>query len=75
MPNRRAPIPFGTFETHRSKIMLKLGIHSLAEMIYYALRNDIAANGRFSHPVLLAIYCCNKGCGFSPVELPILQEQ
>jgi hypothetical protein len=54
--------------------MLKLDIHSLAEMIYYALRNDIAANGRFSHPVLLAIYCCNKGCGFSPVELPILQE-
>jgi DNA-binding CsgD family transcriptional regulator len=31
-----------TVETHRSKIMLKLGIHSLAELIHYALRQEIA---------------------------------
>ena len=35
-----------TVETHRAKIMLKLGIHSLAELIHYALRNElISANG------------------------------
>jgi len=30
-----------TVETHRAKIMLKLGLHSLAELIHYALRNEI----------------------------------
>lgn len=30
-----------TVETHRSKIMLKLGLHSLAELIHYALRHGI----------------------------------
>jgi DNA-binding NarL/FixJ family response regulator len=30
-----------TVETHRAKIMLKLGIHSLAELIHYALHNEI----------------------------------
>jgi DNA-binding NarL/FixJ family response regulator len=30
-----------TVETHRSKIMLKLGLHSLAELIHYALRQGI----------------------------------
>lgn len=30
-----------TVETHRAKIMLKLGIHSLAELIHYALRTEI----------------------------------
>jgi two-component system response regulator NreC len=30
-----------TVETHRSKIMLKLGLHSLAELIHYAVRNEI----------------------------------
>jgi DNA-binding NarL/FixJ family response regulator len=30
-----------TVETHRSKIMLKLGVHSLAELIHYAMRNEI----------------------------------
>ena len=30
-----------TVETHRSKIMLKLGLHSLAELIHYAMRNQI----------------------------------
>jgi DNA-binding NarL/FixJ family response regulator len=30
-----------TVQTHRSKIMLKLGIHSLAELIHYAMRQEI----------------------------------
>jgi DNA-binding NarL/FixJ family response regulator len=30
-----------TVETHRAKIMLKLGLHSLAELIHYALQNEI----------------------------------
>ena len=30
-----------TVETHRSKIMLKLDLHSLAELIHYALDNEI----------------------------------
>jgi len=30
-----------TVETHRAKIMLKLGLHSLAELIHYALHNEI----------------------------------
>jgi DNA-binding NarL/FixJ family response regulator len=35
-----------TVETHRAKIMLKLGIHSLADLIHYALRNElISAKG------------------------------
>lgn len=32
-----------TVETHRAKLMLKLGFHSLADLIHYAIRNDIAA--------------------------------
>ena len=28
-----------TVETHRAKIMLKLGLHSLAEIIHYAMRH------------------------------------
>jgi DNA-binding NarL/FixJ family response regulator len=32
-----------TVECHRSRIMLKLHFHSLADLIRYALRNDIAA--------------------------------
>jgi DNA-binding NarL/FixJ family response regulator len=31
-----------TVETHRSKIMLKLGLHSLVELIHYAIRHGIA---------------------------------
>jgi DNA-binding NarL/FixJ family response regulator len=31
-----------TVETHRSKIMIKLGLHSLAELIHYAIRHGIA---------------------------------
>jgi DNA-binding CsgD family transcriptional regulator len=27
--------------THRAKIMLKLGLHSLAEIIHYAMRHGI----------------------------------
>jgi DNA-binding NarL/FixJ family response regulator len=30
-----------TVETHRSKIMLKLGLHSLVELVHYAMRNGI----------------------------------
>jgi DNA-binding NarL/FixJ family response regulator len=32
-----------TVETHRAKIMLKLGMHSLAELIHYAIRNKIVS--------------------------------
>ena len=32
-----------TVETHRAKIMLKLGLHSLAELIHYAIRNEIVS--------------------------------
>jgi DNA-binding NarL/FixJ family response regulator len=32
-----------TIETHRSNIMRKLGFHTLAELIHYALRHGIAA--------------------------------
>jgi DNA-binding NarL/FixJ family response regulator len=32
-----------TVETHRAKIMLKLGLHSLAELIRYAIRNEIVS--------------------------------
>ena len=32
-----------TVETHRSKIMLKLGLHSLAELIRYAMHNGIVS--------------------------------
>ncbi len=34
-------ITMRTVETHRAKIMLKLGLHSLAELIHYAIRNEI----------------------------------
>jgi DNA-binding NarL/FixJ family response regulator len=30
-----------TVETHRARIMLKLGLHSLTELIHYALRHEI----------------------------------
>src|SRR6267378_5846238 len=30
-----------TVETHRARIMLKLGLHSLAELIHYAIRHKI----------------------------------
>lgn len=30
-----------TVETHRAKILLKLGLHSLAELIHYAMRHEI----------------------------------
>jgi DNA-binding NarL/FixJ family response regulator len=34
-----------TVETHRAKIMLKLGLHSLGELIQYAIRNKIIEIG------------------------------
>jgi DNA-binding NarL/FixJ family response regulator len=40
-------ITIRTVETHRAKIMLKLGLHSLAELIHYAIRHQIfSAPGR-----------------------------
>ncbi len=36
-------ITIRTVETHRAKIMLKLGVHSLAELIHYAIRNKIVS--------------------------------
>lgn len=33
-----------TVETHRSKIMLKLGLHSLAELIRYAISHEIISS-------------------------------
>jgi FixJ family two-component response regulator len=30
-----------TVETHRAKIMLKLGFHSMADLIHYAIRNEL----------------------------------
>jgi DNA-binding NarL/FixJ family response regulator len=30
-----------TAETHRAKLMLRLGLHSLTELIHYAIRNNI----------------------------------
>jgi DNA-binding NarL/FixJ family response regulator len=32
-----------TVETHRANIMLKLGLHSLTELIHYAIRNDLVS--------------------------------
>jgi DNA-binding NarL/FixJ family response regulator len=34
-------ITIRTVETHRAKIMLKLGLHSLTELIHYAIRHGI----------------------------------
>jgi len=36
-------IAIRTVETHRAKIMLKLGLHSFAELIHYAIRHKISA--------------------------------
>jgi DNA-binding NarL/FixJ family response regulator len=34
-----------TVETHRAKIMLKLGLHSLADLIHYAIRQGLHKGG------------------------------
>jgi DNA-binding NarL/FixJ family response regulator len=34
-------ISIRTVETHRAKIMQKLGLHSLAELVLYAIRQKI----------------------------------
>ena len=34
-------ISVNTAEAHRSNIMLKLNLHSLAELVHYAIRNNI----------------------------------
>jgi DNA-binding NarL/FixJ family response regulator len=36
-------ITIRTVETHRAKIMLKLGLHSLAELIHYAMRHELVS--------------------------------
>jgi DNA-binding NarL/FixJ family response regulator len=36
-------IAVSTVETHRAKIMSKLGFHSLAELIHYAIRNEMVS--------------------------------
>jgi DNA-binding NarL/FixJ family response regulator len=44
-PNKKIAAELGitirTVETHRAKIMLKLGLHSLTELIHYAIRHNI----------------------------------
>jgi DNA-binding NarL/FixJ family response regulator len=44
-PNKEIAAELGitirTVETHRAKIMLKLGLHSLTELIHYAIRHKI----------------------------------
>ena len=46
-PNKKIADELGitcrTVETHRAKIMLKLGLHSLTELIHYAIRYKIAS--------------------------------
>jgi DNA-binding NarL/FixJ family response regulator len=37
-----------TVETHRSRIMSKLGLHSLADLIHYAMRNEIISKHQAS---------------------------
>lgn len=39
-------IAVSTVETHRARIMHKLGLHSLAELIHYSLRHGIVASPR-----------------------------
>jgi DNA-binding NarL/FixJ family response regulator len=36
-------ITIRTVETHRAKIMQKLGLHSLAELVHYAIRQNLVA--------------------------------
>jgi DNA-binding NarL/FixJ family response regulator len=36
-----------TVETHRSKIMLKLGLHSLTQLVHYAVRHNIVSPQTF----------------------------
>jgi DNA-binding NarL/FixJ family response regulator len=44
-PNKKIAAELGitirTVETHRARIMLKLGLHSLAELVHYAIRHKI----------------------------------
>jgi DNA-binding NarL/FixJ family response regulator len=41
-------ITIRTAETHRARIMLKLGVHSLAELIHYAIRHKILSAPNFT---------------------------
>jgi DNA-binding NarL/FixJ family response regulator len=40
-------ITIRTVETHRAKIMLKLGLHSLTQLIHYAIRHNIVSPQTF----------------------------
>jgi DNA-binding NarL/FixJ family response regulator len=40
-------ITLRTVETHRAKIMTKLGLHSVIELVHYAIRNDIISAQEF----------------------------
>ena len=40
-------ISIRTVETHRAKIMLKLGLHSLSQLIHYAIRHNIVSPQTF----------------------------
>jgi DNA-binding NarL/FixJ family response regulator len=46
-PNKKIAVELGitirTVETHRAKIMLKLGLHSITELIHYAIRHKIVS--------------------------------
>jgi DNA-binding NarL/FixJ family response regulator len=44
-------ITIRTVETHRAKIMLKLGLHSLTELIHYAIRHKIFTAGAERHRI------------------------
>jgi DNA-binding NarL/FixJ family response regulator len=39
-----------TVETHRAKIMLKLDLHSLADLIHYAIRQGLHQELGLDHP-------------------------
>ena len=61
-----------TVETHRAKIMLKLGLHSLAELIHYAIRHGIIARVRLcwgwyseaTAPAMSAVHFGSRYCAF-----------
>ena len=43
-------ISIKTVEAHRSNIMLKLNLHSVAELVHYAIRNDIVHSPESGDP-------------------------
>ena len=53
-----------TVETHRSNIMIKLKLHSIAELVLYAVRNEIV---RVQFPAATAL--SERGDGVATVPL------